>query len=98
MRDLKTSLSPEFDVITISETFLNNNTPSSDLEMPGVHPIIRRSRTGGADGVVALYVSLALVVKPRQDLDSPNIEILWSELRIHFILFYSAQVIYRYIK
>ena len=41
---IQTSLCQVYDVITISETFLNNNTVNSDLALTGFQEIIRRDQ------------------------------------------------------
>ena len=67
------------DIITLSETFLRQET-SHNLEIPGFHPIFRRDR-GTHGGGVACYVSSNLVVTKRGDLESAGIECLWLEIR-----------------
>ena len=91
---IKTSLAPTFDLIALSETFLAPHKDSLDYNIPGFHPIMRRDRTTGYGGGVALYASRVLVVKRRVDLESPDFEIMWVEVRIHNNVFLLA-VVYR---
>ena len=57
LRDIRTSLASDFDVIAVSETFLNSSKSSEDLQIPGFYPILRRDRAGAVGGGVALCVT-----------------------------------------
>ena len=72
LRCIKTSLAQRYDIIAVSETFLSVSNQDSDYELPGFHTILRRDRVGGIGGGVALYVSRALRVKRRTDLEIPG--------------------------
>ena len=52
-RCIKTDIVPDFDIITLSETFLSNNTPDDDFNLPGYHNIIRKDRPNIVGGGVA---------------------------------------------
>ena len=51
---LRQEIADKFNIITLSQTFLNNETPHN-LEILGFHPIIRRDR-GTFGGGVACYI------------------------------------------
>ena len=80
LRCIRTSLAPSYDIIAITETFLGRHQPDTDYNLPGFHSIIRRDRAGSVGGRVALFVSRALKVKRRADLEIPGIEILWVKI------------------
>ena len=91
MRSIQCNIAPNFDIITLSETFLSNSTSDSDLLLPGFHGVIRRDRPHALGGGVALFVSRALVVSRRPDLELPDIELLWCEIRYHNNKFQSGR-------
>lgn len=73
------------DVITLSETWLNNSVPDCVLTLPGFQPILRRDRQGGGGGGVAIYCRDSLAVTPRPDLDDPDLQdvsMLWVQIHI----------------
>ena len=69
------------DIITISETCLNERDNSNNLAVPGFHPIVRRDRDG--HGGVAIYVRSNMIMKERPDLDVPGLEVIWIETKIN---------------
>ena len=78
LRDIKTSLSNKYDIITLSETFLSNNS-SNLLDISGFHPILRRDRDTFGGGV-AMFINENIVFKRQINLDSPFIENMWVEV------------------
>lgn len=70
-----------FDIIAISETHLDSSIDNNSLIISGFHPPIRldRNRNGGG---VAMYISDEFVLYERKDLQSNNLEILWSEIHL----------------
>ena len=93
LRCIKTSLANSFDILALSETFLPNTQPDSDMKIPGFHQIMRRDRTTGVGGGVALYVSRSLVVKHRVDLENADLELMWVEICLHNNKFLLAVVL-----
>ena len=88
-------LADNFDVITVSETWLTTAIPDNLFSLPGFHPIHRRHRPlDAAGGGVAAWVSLDLVVRRRYDLEVRHAEALWLELRSHNNVFLLC-VVYR---
>ena len=75
---IKHQLSKQFDVITLSETFLSDKS-IHNLHLDGFQPIIRKDRDTNGGGV-AIYVSEHLVVKRIENLEVPNVECLWTEI------------------
>ena len=76
---IKHEIVGKFDIISLSETFLSMES-STNLEIPGFHPIFRRDR-GSFGGGVACYVRDTLVAKRRLDLEITGMECLWLEIR-----------------
>jgi len=78
--DIVHNVSELGEIITISETFLK---PESDLVggIPGYQPIFRLDRVGRIGGGVAAYISNSIAAIRRNDLEQPNLEAMWLELR-----------------
>ncbi len=74
-------LGRRYDIITVSETWLDSTCSDSDYSLEGYHPIYRRDRTAGVGGGVAAWVSSHLFAKRRRDLEVDDIEVLWLEIR-----------------
>ena len=84
LRHIRADIANDFDIIALSETFLNYSTPSDNLVVPVFHDITRRDRSlGRPGGGVALYCSQSVTLTRRNDLEVSEIEILWAEIRIH---------------
>ena len=68
-----------FDIIGISETHLDNTIDNDSIAFEGFHLPLRndRNRYGGG---VALYIANHLAFIERNDLSTPGLEILWSEI------------------
>ena len=73
----------EYDIISISETWLTESASneSSDLYLPN-YTIFRKNRQilNSRGGGVAFYVSNNIKAVPRLDLSSDTIELLWLEI------------------
>ena len=88
--DIITAELSHFDIVTISETHLDNSIENEVLGINGFHPPIRldRNRHGGG---VAMYISNELAFYERKDLNTINLEIVWSEVHLikkKFLLVY----------
>ena len=70
-----------FDVIAVSETWFKPET--ENVSIPGYHNPVRKDRLNKIGGGVALYVKDTHCIKPRLDLEVPNIEAVWCEVRFH---------------
>lgn len=78
INDIKTSLC-NYDIITLSETWLSSTTSNTDLALPGFQEIIRRDRPTFAGGV-AVYVREGIAFKRLCDLECQNIEHIWLQV------------------
>jgi len=78
LRAIKTDISTQHDIITISETFLNENS-TTDLSLPGFHKIIRKDRQRFGGGV-AVYVKENITFKRKCQYENDNLEAIWIEL------------------
>ena len=72
----------QFDIITLSETWLYDTFPNDKLLINGYHPPLRLDRPDDTHGGVAIYVKKHLYYKHRPDLHVPGLEALWLETRI----------------
>ena len=69
----------DFDIVCVSETWLNPNINDSDILLDGFHHPIRHDRNDGYGGV-AIYTRDYLIEKHRQDLELPGLESAWVEI------------------
>ena len=69
----------KFDVITVSETWLDSTISTSDILIPNYQDPIRldRNRHGGG---VAMYFKKCIPYTERQDLYLPGLEAIWAEI------------------
>ena len=72
-----------FDIITLSETWLHDQFPKEKLDIKGYQPIIRLDRSDSAHGGVAIYVRDNLYCKHRPDLNVPYLEAVWIETKLN---------------
>jgi hypothetical protein len=75
---IKHQIQNKFDIITLSETFLSENS-TQDLALQGYHQLIRRDRDTFGGGVAA-YVSCNLAYKRLSDFELANNESLWLKI------------------
>ena len=80
--DVLTAESINFDIMTISETWLSNLDADSSLSVPNFHSPVRLDRPGDRHGGVAIYVRDSLYCKARPDLQVPNLEAVWVETKL----------------
>ena len=81
----KCNLVGKFSIITLSETWLTANDSDKDYQLQGYQMPFRRDREPingptGYGGILA-YISNDLACKRRLDLELPNIEAMWLEVR-----------------
>ena len=69
------------DILTLSETWLNETITNEHLKLPGFNPPARRDREDGWGGV-AIYVRDTIFYKERPDLSVPGLEAVWIEAKI----------------
>ena len=82
---IECELANSFDIITISETWLTENDSDNNFLINGYQNPFRRDRQAqngaiGYGGVLA-WVSNNIACKRRSDLEQPDIEAMWLELR-----------------
>lgn len=82
--DLLSAESNQYDVITLSETWLTNETldNTTKIQLPNFHPPVRLDRDDGYGGV-AIYIKCHLVCKPRPDLYVDGLEAVWVETKVN---------------
>jgi len=78
MTAIKTSIWNVYDIITISETFLSDNS-TVDLSLPGYHPLIRRDRPTFGGGV-AVFIKENLIYRRRLEFECLGLENIWVEI------------------
>ena len=69
-----------YDIVCLTETWLNKNINSKTLKLHGFNPPFRKDRPDGYGGV-AIYISENLSAVKRPDLDVNGLEALWIEVR-----------------
>jgi hypothetical protein len=77
-----TQLADAYDIITMSETWLDDGDTSEIYAIPGYTGPYRLDRTLQRGGGVLAWVRDTIVVKERSDLHQERLEILWLELMI----------------
>ena len=70
-----------FNVICLSETWLNARITDDEIAMSGFK-LYRRDRTGDTHGGVCVYVDQNYLSKQRFDLEMINVECIWLEVTI----------------
>ena len=79
---IKCTLAGEFDIITLSETWLHNAVSNKNFDIPGYQPPFRHDRPDNSGyGGILVWVSSKLAVKRRPEV--PEVEGLWLEVRAH---------------
>ena len=71
----------DFDIITVSETWLGQSISSTEIMLPGYQEPIRldRNRQGGG---VAIYFKNSVPFVERNDLTVQNVEAVWGEVNL----------------
>jgi exonuclease III len=72
----------EYDVVTISETWLHDSIENRDLHIEGFNEPLRCDRPGDRYGGVAIYHRAELPVKERKDIYTPGVEALWIDIQV----------------
>ena len=79
--DLIESECLNFDVICITETWLDDSIVDEDIKIENFN-LFRRDRPGGHHGGVCMFVRNNVFCRRRRDLELPNIECIWVEVSI----------------
>lgn len=79
---IRCELAGNFDIITVSETWLSSSCENVDLALTGFQKPYRKDRIddSGYGGVLA-WVSIRVSAKRRVDLELPQLELMWLEIR-----------------
>ena len=72
----------DFDIISLTETWLNDSIPNEDLKFNEFQAPFRRDRIGDSHGGIIVYVKKDIPCKRRIDLELVNIECLWMEVYV----------------
>ena len=80
--DLIQSELSNFDIICLTETWLDQRTIDDDLALNGFN-LHRRDRPGDHHGGICVYVNQNIFSRRRNDLELPNIENVWIEVLLH---------------
>ena len=81
--DLIEAEANQFDIITVSETWLSQIDINTSIHLTNFHPFIRRDRPNDPHDVVAIYVKNNLLCKLRPDLQVNGLEAVWVETKIN---------------
>ena len=77
-------LGSDYDIITVSETWLNSSCSSASLQLSGFQTPFRKDRANDLGyGGVLVWTSIKVAAKRRPDLELPQLEALWLEIRSH---------------
>ena len=77
----------DYDVIAITETWLNNNTLANeeDLFIQNYHTILRKDRSNNMrGGGVAVYVRDSVRITRLFDIEPVDLELMWLQLKVNF--------------
>ena len=75
-------LANQYDIITMSETWLDGEDNNVDYDIPGYTGPYRWDRTLQRGGGVLAWIRNNIVVKPRPEFQQDKLELLWLELKI----------------
>ena len=83
--DLTEEEANQFDIITVSETWLSQIEMNTSIHLANFHPPIRRDRPNDPHGGVAIYICKKIYIfcKPRPDLQVNGLEAVWVETKIN---------------
>ena len=70
----------KLNIITISETWLDESYPDQLLHIDNFQPPFRRDRPTGRGGGLLTYIHTCLPSTRRLDLEGPNCECIWVEI------------------
>ena len=81
--DLTEAEANQFDIITVSETWLSQIDMNTLIHLTNFHPPIRHDWPNDPHGGVAIYVKNNLFCKMRPDLQVNGLEAVWVETKIN---------------
>ena len=71
-----------FDVLAFTETWLSNDTSTSDIAFANYQTPFRKDRPTDRHGGVIVYVKDTVSARRRQDLEVNDVESIWLELKV----------------
>ena len=77
---IKTSLTEDYDIITLSETFLHQGLGNDIFAINGFHDILRKDRDGHGGGV-AIYIKDSIAYKRLYEYEVDGIEAIWVSVQ-----------------
>ena len=85
------------DILTLSETHINTNTFNDEDNLYSIprYTFIKKNRTNGHAGGVAMFISDRIKWKRRMDLEVDNVECLWIEIFQHKAKSFLLTSVYR---
>ena len=82
LKHISCALAGRYDIITLSETWLNSKCSNNALHLSGYQDPIRKDREDDTGyGGVLVWVSDSIAAKRRKEFEVPNLEALWLEIR-----------------
>ena len=72
-----------FDLVSFSETWLDNSVSTQDLLFLTFHPPERKDRLSDRYGGVILYIKDNLTYIQRHDLELNRLECIWIQIKLH---------------
>ena len=81
--DIIEAESEKFDIITLSETWLDVSVENKSISIANFHPPIRRDRLNRKGGGVAIYIKKHLFCRDRPDLFIHGLEAVWVETKLN---------------
>ena len=69
-----------FDIIALTETFLDNSIPNENISIPGYQEPFRQDRNRHGGGV-AIYCRNGLAVSQCLEFQKPSIESIWLKIK-----------------
>jgi exonuclease III len=80
---IETSISDFCDIITLSETFLNESTDYLGLQLEGFKNIEHLNRKTGTGGGVAIFIKKNLICHRMLTYEIDDLEAMWHELQVN---------------
>ena len=71
-----------FDIICLTETWLDQRTSNNTLSL-NEYNLHRRDRVGDNHGGICVYAKQNIYSRRRYDIEYPNIECVWIEVSVH---------------
>jgi hypothetical protein len=72
----------QIDIISMSESWLNDQTKDDQIKFPGYSKPYCKDRKDRIGGGVVAYVSENIVSKRLRELEPPDIDLMWIELKL----------------